>query len=141
MRTEEIYHYVSELTEQVENGEVSPLKARMIFSELEKVSKSANEKIRPLAVAEAEKGIDTFEGFKVERMQGGSWDYSSSDEWNKKKAELESVQDEMKAAYRLLISGNMKVDVTDEGVLINDKRIIPANYNPNSPTIKFTKLK
>jgi hypothetical protein len=141
MKTEEIYHYVSELTEQVENGEINPLKARMIFSELEKVSKSANEKIRPLAVYECEKGVDTFEGFKVERMQSGSWDYSSSDEWNKKKNELESIQSEMKSAYKILTSGNLQPDITDEGILINDKRVIPANYNPNAPTVKFIKIK
>jgi hypothetical protein len=141
MKTEEIYHWISEITEAVENGESKALEARMMLSDLEKVTKAANDKIRPYAVSEFESGVNTFNGFKVERMQSGTWDYSSSPEWLKKKSELEMIQEEMKSAYKLMSGNDLHLDITEEGILINDRRIIPANYNPNNPTVKFTKIK
>lgn len=120
--------------EQVLNGEYDALKLYTELTELEKAIKDAKAEILEDAMTEFDKhGEKTvvLHGYEIAVTQSGRYDYSSSSDWNTKKAELKDIETKMQAAYK----SNSSVLDNDTGEVFE-----PASYKSNKASLRL-KLK
>jgi hypothetical protein len=118
---------ISQLAQDVWDGNESPLKAYAIAKEYLKQATEALKAIEEAALEEASKYDKTFEaeGFKFERRNGArQWSFKTVKEWSEKKLEqkqeLKEIEDKYKSVYKSFESGITSVDDFGEVMQLPD---------------------
>lgn len=99
---------LSELVQNVIDGEESPLKAYGVLKDIEKHVKKCIKEIEDQAINEAHKFDKTFtdSGYKFERRNGAQrWDFSNVLEIQEAKANLKMLEAKYKSAYKSKSNG------------------------------------
>lgn len=123
---------ITDLVEQVKNGEIDGLKAYIELKRLEKTLSESIKTVQEFALTEAAKyGQKTFEfhNAKIELKSGaGTWKFDSYEKYNSVKTQLKSIEENMKAAYNA--SQKMQTVVDESGEIIP-----PAQYIAGKDTL------
>lgn len=126
--SKEIFEEMREIEMQAIEGDVNELSAFLYFKEVEDAAKEAKERIKGLAIQEAEKLSDKIHsGYYVEVSSKSTYDYKHIPDWDKKKKELKAIEEQSKAVER-------------SGATINEETgevYIPAKKNVST----FLKIK
>lgn len=127
---------LSQLIQDVINGDEDPLKAYAILKNHEKTIKAGLAEIWDYVEDEAKKyGEKNFEhgGYKFELKNGRKvWNFKTLPDWNAKKAELTAVEARAKAAWDAYQKGVTGVDA-DTGEITE---LPEVTYTKDSLTVK-----
>lgn len=126
---------LSQLVQDVEDGNESALKAFAILKKQADFIKQCIDQIEPIAFDEAERyGEKTFEdhGYKFEIRKGGAmWSFKNCPNWVQKKEELQNVEKMLKAAAESHEFGTTSVDENGEVLTLPEK-----SYRKDSIVVK-----
>lgn len=126
---------ISQLVQDVIDGNEDPLKAYVLLYDLGKEVEKAITYIKDYAVNEAGKEQGPFEryGKKIQFIKGGisKYDFSKIGNWKHKKEELEEIEDYYKKAYHAHKSNITMVDPNGEILVLPE-----VSYKSDYITIK-----
>lgn len=121
------------LSEQIVNGEVTPLTAYRLLREWNDLTKELMDGIKESALAELREAGGKYED---ERMTvtvqngAGRWDFSHIPAWNTLKEQIKLVEEDAKGAFKAWEKGKQVID--DQGEVIQ-----PGNYKAAGETLTF----
>lgn len=128
--TQKVFDFLSNQVKRVQDGLEDGYKVAAFLKQFEDVIKTAKELVKSQVLKELKDGTVSFEGFEIAQTGGGKYDYSKNKEWNKLKAQIKDIEDDMKIAYK------------SEKELLDPKTgeiIEAAIYNHNKSSYKITK--
>lgn len=130
---------ISQLVQDVHDGNESPLKAYGIIKEVQKYVETCVKEIESSALNEAqrwdEKQFDT-DGFHFEKRNGSArYDFSGIEEYNRVKDNLKQLEEKYKVAFRSWQKGITPVD-DETGEVIPQPKV---TYSKDVLIVKSTK--
>ena len=133
-----VFTYIKDLHELVNDGEINPLTAVIFLKELEKKSKEYKSKIEDIAIEELSKyGSEGTElnGYSIKlKKSAGKWDFKHLDEVQDLEKKLKEVKEKYKGSYNNML--NNLTTLGDGGEVI-----VPANFRHGREIISITKNK
>ena len=127
---------INTIVDMVFNGEYNPLSAMILLNQLEKKAAENKDKIKELAIKEAEKqGAKTFDfgGAKITINEGRvMYKYDHINEWNLAKQKLTHIEE--LAKHSLQANKKALSSITNEGEVVT---AAIENYSSKSLTIKI----
>ena len=134
IKQETALEWVNELNSSIYDGAIDPLLAYTMLHRLKSAVDLTMKSCQDQAVSEAEKYNEKtfkFNGYEITRKAAaGRWDFKHIPQWNQKKAELESVEESHKMAFKLAEKGDVYVNSDGEAVE-------PAHYSVGKETISL----
>jgi polyhydroxyalkanoate synthesis regulator phasin len=131
---------IGAIVSMVNSGNINPLEAKLVFSEIKKTLEQAEKNIATTLIEFAETNeLDKFpyklEGYEVSMQEGsGRYDFTGIEAIANLEEQLKSLKEQHKEAHKQHLKGQMLV--TDDGEVIE-----PAGFKSYGKQVRFKKLR
>lgn len=115
---------------KVIDGFEKAVKLASLIQQKEKELKILKDKIKPFVLEEIENG-EHLDGYRLETVQSGRYDYSRNEEWLILKNRMKEIEKDMQIAYK-----SKGTYISEDGEVIE-----PAIYKSNQKSYKIIKNK